>query len=54
MHLKDMDAREINRICLYHVQNAAEYFFSTLPNYKDEQIKVVIADMSKYVNVLDE
>lgn len=45
---------EINLLCRCHVQNAAEYLLSILTDYNDEQIKVVIADIAKYVKALDE
>jgi hypothetical protein len=46
--------REINLICRCHIQNAAEYLSSILTDYNDGQIKVVIADIAKYIKVLDE
>lgn len=36
-----------------HVQNAADYLQSIKDNYSKSQIKVVIADIAKYVNALD-
>jgi hypothetical protein len=45
--------REKNLICRCHIQNAAEYLLAILTDYKDRQIKVVIADIVKYVEVFD-
>lgn len=36
-----------------HVQNAADYLQSIKDKYSEHQIKVVIADIAKYVNSLD-
>lgn len=36
-----------------HVQNAADYLQAIRDQFSDRQIKVVIADVSKYVNSLD-
>lgn len=37
-----------------HIQNASEYLESIKNNFSKEQIKIVIADIVKYVNSLDE
>jgi hypothetical protein len=37
-----------------HIQNASEYLESIKNNFSKEQIKIVIADIAKYVNSLDE
>lgn len=47
-------SREVNLTCRCHVQNAAEYLSSILTDFKDGQIKVVIADIVKYIKALDE
>lgn len=36
-----------------HIQNAVEYLHSIEDKYSERQIKVVIADIAKYVNYLD-
>ncbi|OCB75558.1 hypothetical protein B0A79_23895 [Flavobacterium piscis] len=45
--------REENLRIRCHVQNAADYLRSIKDNYLTDQIKVVIADVAKYVNILD-
>jgi len=37
-----------------HIQNASEYLESIKDNFSKEQIKIVIADIAKYVTSLDE
>jgi hypothetical protein len=45
--------QEVNLRNRCHLQNAADYLQSIKNNYSERQIKVVIADISKYVNSLD-
>lgn len=37
-----------------HIQNASEYLLSIIGNYSEGQIKIVIADISKYIRNLDD
>jgi hypothetical protein len=46
-------ARDINLLSRCHVQNAAEYLRTLKTDYSDGQIKIVIADIVKYIKVLD-
>ena len=45
--------RENKIICRCHIQNAAEYLISIKKGFSNNQIKVVIADIAKYVKALD-
>lgn len=45
--------RENKLICRCHVQNATEYLISIKNDFSNNQIKVVIADIAKYVKALD-
>lgn len=45
--------REVILRCRCHVQNAAEYLQSIRDNCSKSQVKVVIADIAKYIGILD-
>jgi hypothetical protein len=45
--------QEVNLRSRCHIQNAVEYLQSIEDKYSERQIKVVIADIAKYVNCLD-
>lgn len=45
--------REENLRSRCHIQNAVEYLQSIKSNFTNEQIHIVIADIAKYVNILD-
>lgn len=45
--------REYMLICRCHIQNAAEYLISIKNDFSNNQIKVIIADIAKYVKALD-
>ncbi len=46
--------RDLNLRSKCHIQNAVEYLQSIKNKYSEHQIKVVIADIAKYVSYLDE